>query len=298
MKHRAFLCVIAACICWGTAGLFVNWTAPFGFSSVQMTTMRVTISFIAMLAFVLIKDRKLLKAKLADLAVFAVIGVGLFGTAMLYYVSMQATSVSTAVVLMYTAPAYITVVSALFFGERFSKLKLVSVVCMLIGCCLVSGIIGGFRSDTVGILMGVLSGISYAIYNIVTKIALRRGNSPFTTTLYAFFFATVLAWCVCQPRDLISHFAAQPAATIPLAVAQGLVTCFIPYILYTIGMRTLPAGTASSLAILEPMAATVFSILLLGEQPQWISLSGIVLILLAVFLLGRAEDRIEKLQQK
>ena len=298
MKKQAFLCVVAACVCWGTAGLFVNWMAPFGFSSVQMTAMRVTVSFVCMLLFVLFKDRSLLKTTLTDLALFAVIGVGLFGTAMFYYMSMQATSVSTAVVLMYTAPAYITVVSALFFGERFSKLKLISVGCMLIGCCLVSGIIGGFRSDTIGILMGVLSGLSYAAYNIVTKIALRRGNSPFTTTLYGFFFATILAWCICQPRDMISHIAASPSATIPLAVAQGLVTCFIPYILYTIGMRTLPAGTASSLAILEPMAATIFSIVLLGEQPSILAVGGIVLILSAVFLLGRAEDRIENIQQQ
>ncbi len=294
MKQRAFLCVIAACVCWGTAGLFVDWIAPYGFTSVQMTTMRVTVSFLCMLGFVLIKDPKLLKTTLKDLVLFAVIGAGLFGTALFYYVSMQATSVSTAVVLMYTAPAYITVVSALFFGERFCKLKLVSVVCMMIGCCLVSGIIGGFRSDTWGITAGVLSGLSYAAYNIVTKIAMRRGNSPFTTTLYTFFFAMILALCFCQPADMLSHFAAAPFVTLGLAVAQGLTTCFIPYILYTIGMRTLPAGTASSLAIMEPMAATVFSVVLLGEQPNMLSVGGIVLILFAVFLLGRAEDRVSK----
>lgn len=292
MRQRAFLYVIIACVCWGTAGLFVDWIVPFGFSSVQMTTMRVIVSFLCMLGFVLVKDPKLLKTTLTDLLLFVVVGAGLFGTALFYYMSMQATSVSTAVVLMYTAPAYITVVSAIFFGERFCKLKLVSVVCMMIGCCLVSGIIGGFRADAWGITAGVLSGLSYAAYNIVTKIAMRRGNSPFTTTLYAFFFAMILALCFCKPVDMVSHFAAAPLITVALAVAQGLMTCFIPYILYTIGMRTLPAGTASSLAIVEPMAATMFSVVLLGEKPTVMSVGGIVLILFAVFLLGRAEDRV------
>jgi drug/metabolite transporter (DMT)-like permease len=55
-------------------------------------------------------------------------------------------------------------------------------------------------------------------------------------------------------------------------------------------MRDLPAGTASALGIVEPMAATVYSILFLGERLAVLSLIGIVLILGAVFMLGYAEN--------
>jgi drug/metabolite transporter (DMT)-like permease len=55
-------------------------------------------------------------------------------------------------------------------------------------------------------------------------------------------------------------------------------------------MRNLPAGTASALGIVEPMAATVYSILFLGEDLNIIPAIGILLILGAVFLLGKAED--------
>ena len=60
---------------------------------------------------------------------------------------------------------------------------------------------------------------------------------------------------------------------------------------YTKAMRTLPAGTASALGIVEPMAATVFSIAFLDERLSVISVAGIILILLAVFLLGKAEGK-------
>ena len=65
-----------------------------------------------------------------------------------------------------------------------------------------------------------------------------------------------------------------------------------PYVLYTLAMRTLPAGTASALAIVEPMSATVFGFMI-GETLTVFSGIGIVLILLAVFLLGRAESTVQ-----
>ena len=59
-------------------------------------------------------------------------------------------------------------------------------------------------------------------------------------------------------------------------------------------MRDLPAGTASALGIVEPMAATIFSVIFLDESLGWISVIGILLILCAVFALGKSEDSTEK----
>ena len=70
----------------------------------------------------------------------------------------------------------------------------------------------------------------------------------------------------------------------------GIVTCFLPYFLYNLAMKDLPAGTASALGIVEPMAATVFSIVIFKEEVSVFSVIGIILILTAVFLLGKAED--------
>ena len=58
-------------------------------------------------------------------------------------------------------------------------------------------------------------------------------------------------------------------------------------------MRTLPAATATALGVVEPMAATLFSVMLLGEKLDAFSTVGIILILVAVVLLGLS-DGIEK----
>ena len=90
---------------------------------------------------------------------------------------------------------------------------------------------------------------------------------------------------------MISYVKPEPWLTIPLILALGIVTFVLPYLLYTLALKELPAGTASALGIVEPMAATVFSVVIFREALSVYSVVGIVLILLAVFLLGKAEDK-------
>ena len=298
MKTRAFIYIIVAGILWGTSGIFVHLLSPYGFSSFQMTAVRGLISFIGMAVYASLSDTRLFKCRIKDFLFFVPIGATLFGTAALYYTSMTMTSVSTAVVLMYMAPVYVMIFSVIFLGENFSSLKAISVLAMLIGCCLVSGIIGGLAFDLIGILLGVLAGVSYATYNVVTKIALKKGINAVTATVYSFMIMAIIAISVSKPHQIVIKAIENPLPTIPLLIGLGVVTFVIPYFLYTLAMRDLPAGTAASLGIVEPMAATVFSILFLGEELSWLSAIGIVLILLAVFALGKAEGNTETNEKK
>ena len=290
MKKKAFIYIIIAGILWGTSGIFVKVLSKYGFTSLQLTAVRAIVSFISMSLYTVFRDRKKFRASPADLLIYLGMGLGIFGTASCYFISMQATSISTAVVLMYTAPIYVTVFSVIFFKERFSRLKLISVICMMIGCALVSGIIGGLRFDACGIAVGALSGISYGAYNIISKISARKGCDPLSATLYGFLFMSIVSLAVSKPQEIVTYSMKAPLITVPLLLGIGIVTCVFPYLLYNTAMNHLPAGTASALGIVEPMSATVFSILLFKEKPNIFSVMGIIMILVAVFLLGKAEN--------
>lgn len=288
-KKLSFAFIVLAGMCWGTSPIFVHYLSPYGFTSQQMTAVRGTVSFVCMFIYVAIANRSLFKTKLKDIFLYIVIGASLFGTAFCYYSAMQMTSTSTAVVLMYTAPIYVMLFSVLFFGEKFSKGKLIALIFMLVGCCLVSGIITGLKFDLWGILVGILTSFIYAGYNILTKVSMQKKLEPVTVTLYSFLFMSVISISVCEPIDLIGNVIAAPMPTIPLCIGLGIVTFVMPYFLFTWSMKYLPAGVASALSVVEPMAATVFSAVLFTEIPDVVSLIGIVLILGSVYLLGRSE---------
>ena len=290
MKTRAFIFIILTGILWGTSGLFVDALAPLGFSSLQMTAMRGVVAFLCIAVYALVRNPAIFKVNKRELALFAVSGLGIFGTAACYYASMQLTSVSTAVVLMYTAPVIVMIVSVAFLGEKMTPLKGICVVAMMVGCSLVSGIVGGAKFHAVGIAIGLLSGISYSAYNIFTKLQMRAHSHPMAATLYSFLFMAILACCFCKPGEAIHLIAANPVKTLPLVVSIGVVNCVLPYCFYTLALKELPVGTASALGIVEPMAATIFSVTLLGEKLRISSLLGIVLILGAVCLLSRNKE--------
>lgn len=291
MKTKAFVFIVVAGVLWGTSGIFVNALAPLGFSSAQMTFARGLVAFLCMAGYALIRDRSVFRVGLVEFVLYALIGLSLFGTAFCYYSSMQLTSGSISVILMYTAPVYVMLFSILFLGEKLSVSKVTAVLLMLVGCCLVSGVLTGFQFHPIGILFGLCSGIAYASYNIVTKIALGRGGNAVSATVYGFMTMSIIAAFFSEPADMVVHIVDAPIPSIGWLVGLGGLTSVVPYLLYTMALKDIPAGTASALSIVEPMAATVFSFVLLDEQLGFTSVIGIVLILAAVFLLGYAEGK-------
>ena len=289
MKKRAFFYIIAAGILWGTSGIFVNFLVPKGYHSLQLTAVRGVVSLLFFAIYSLICQKSAFKVTPKQLLFFFGIGIAQFGTAAFYFMSMTATSISTAVVLMYTAPIYVTVFSALFLGERFSKPKIAALCMMIVGCALVSGLVGGLKIDALGIIFGIISGISYASYNILTKLTMMRSYSPVSSNLYGAFFMMLISLAVCKPAQIIPITMSDPLPLSLILIALGVVTFVLPYLFFALGMRDLPAATASALSTVEPLSACAFGIFVFNEKPDLFSFVGIVLILIAVFLLGYCE---------
>lgn len=289
MKKRAVMGIVLAGVLWGTSGLFSHYLSPFGFSALHLTCLRATVSLLLLFVFLGAGKRELLKISPSQLPLILCSGVSLFGTCFCYFAAMRMIAVSTAVVLMYTAPVMVMIFSVAFLGEKFTPFKGASTGLMLLGCVLVSGVTGGFDLNWGGILLGLAAGVMYASYNIFTRIAMQKGYQPLTTTFYSTLAVSVITWVVSKPWLMADYVAKRPLLVTPLAIGLGVCTFVLPYLIYTFALRDIPAGTASALSIVEPMAATVFSVLFLNERLTVPALIGIIMILLAVFLLSREE---------
>ena len=251
MKKIALLQIILAGILWGTSGIFVHYLAPYGFTSLQMTFFRSVVSCVCMSLFILFHNKSLFKVSLKELLLFAGGGISFFLTASCYYYSMQATSISTAVVLMYTAPIFVMIYSVMFLNEKLTPMKTVAVLTMLVGCGLVSGIIGGLKFDMMGIIVGFMSGIAYSAYNILTKIQMKNNSNPLSATLYCFLFAVIVGAFSCGVDKIPQSVAIAPHITLPLIIGMGLTTCISPYFFYTLALKKIPAGMAKEMTELN-----------------------------------------------
>ncbi len=290
MKKQSFIYIVLTGVLWGTSGIFVNMLSPYGFTQFHMTAMRGLVAAILMSAYVFFKNRQLFKVKPKELILFALSGLAVFGTSACYFGAIRASGVSTAVVLMYTAPVFVMAFSVVFLGEKFGAIKLISVVLVTLGSVLVSGVIGDIKFGVMGIILGISAGLCYSAYNVITKIEMMQKSDSMSATVYSFIFMAIISVAFCDPDQMLSIVARNPLETLPLVFGIGLFTCVFPYFLYTLALRDIPVGTASALSIIEPMSATVFSVVLFNEKLSFASAFGIILILVAVFLLGIGEE--------
>ena len=280
------LIIIAACF-WGSMGIFVRGLGEYGFSPIQITAIRITLAALMFCGLLLAKDRNGFKIRLRDIPLFLGLGFGsiLFFT-ICYFSAITIMPLSTAAILLYTSPIWIVLMSAVFFREKMNAQKLAALALAFGGCVLVSGI-SGEGISLKGLLFGIGSGIGYGLYSILGTIAL-RWYSPYTATTYTFSLAAIGSWFISSPTDMLSKFsiASDLSWLVFFCVLTALVTAVIPFLSYTLGLRTVEASKAGIIATLEPMVATVIGITCFSEALTLLSGMGIVLILAAVVMLN------------
>ena len=234
----------------------------------------------------LVRDPKQFRIRFKDIWCF--IGTGICSLLFFTYCYFQAITImdlSTAAVLLYTAPSIVMILSLVLFHERITVQKLIALVLAFAGCCLVSLVGGEHKLSTVGILYGLGAGFGYALYSIFARYALDRGYSSNTINFYSCLLTTigaVIIWGAAQPLGVM--FASWQG--FGLCTALGIVTCYLPYLLYTYGLTGLETGKASILASFEPVVATLVGIFVFHETLTPLSALGCVCVLSAVVLLN------------
>ncbi|MDR0440525.1 MAG: DMT family transporter [Candidatus Accumulibacter sp.] len=288
---KSTLCVLAAGVLWGLLPLFVKEFAAAGFSPEQIVFIRVSFGALPLAVWLAVRNPALLRFHLADVWCFAGTGIGsimLFSYC--YFRTIESGSIALAALLLYTSPVFVLFFSILLFGERVTKRKFLAVGCAFAGCVCITGILDG-KTDMVSwpvVLLGLSSGVCYALYSIFGKYALRR-HSSLTVTVYSLVFAAVgSAFLVPLPRTFA--LLADPAFFF-LACGMALFCTLGSFGLYTLGLRGIAASKAGVLATIEPVVATLLGILVFHEQAALTTFAGMALIIGATLLLAGRADR-------
>ncbi len=289
MMKRADLYILTAAALWGCIGIFLKRLTAAGLTSMQSVAVRSLAAASLCLLWILCTDRAALRIRLRDCGYF--IGTGIFSLVFFnwcYFNAIQASSMAVAAVLLYTSPVFVMLMSALFFRESVTPLKIIALAVTLAGCALVTGLLppGGAPVSLSTILFGLGSGFGYALYTIFGKLALEKYPSS-TVTLYTFLFALLgslpLSGLWNAPELLLDR------QVILAGLGIGVFCCILPYLLYTEGLRRAQAGKAAILATAEPFVAALIGIFLYREEVTIWKLLGMCAILGAIALLNRGE---------
>lgn len=277
--------LLAACF-FSTTGTIIKHLVQ-NYALPPLTIAAVRISLIALTLFAVLGtlDRKLLYIRLHDVPFFLLFGlicVTLFQTCWVYTVSLIEVGVAT--VLNNTAPVWAVLFAWPFLGERPSRNTGVALVLTAVGVALVVRVFDArfFSFNLEGLLWGVGSGVTYGLYGIFSRRALRR-YSPWTTLTYA-FAAGAFFLLVTQSVGSIESALARPGAAVWLVILALLPTLG-GYVLYTFSLRSLDAAVAAILVATEPVMAVLWAAIFLGERLSWLQLVGVGVVMAGVVVL-------------
>lgn len=284
-KRISYVCIIVAALLWGCMGILVRTMNEGGLSSAEVVTFRSFATGGMMLLGVTLFKRKELRIRFRDIWCF--IGTGILSVVffnLCYFSCMKYCTLSTAAILLYTAPAFVMVMSFFLFKERFTKKKVLALFCSFAGCVLVSGGFGGSGISLIGLLTGLGAGFGYALYSIFGRYALQRGYSSFTITTYTFLLAAIGCLPITGVGHMVEVFVKEPQLMLS-GIVWTFLTTVAAYVLYTKGLSGMEAGQASVLATIEPVMASVVGFVLFKESFTWAALIGIGFVLVSSILI-------------
>jgi len=281
----AYASILLSAALWGIIGLWNRRLMAGGFSPTDIVVVRNFGGMVLLAVIFAVKDRSVFRVKREHLKYFfgtGVISVLLFTVC--YFSCQKLCSLAVASVLLYTAPSFVVLLSALLWKEPVTKRKLLALALTLVGCALVCGLFSGSLTVTLaGVLLGLGSGFFYALYSVFGRYALAHYDSM-TVTVWTFVFAGPASLVLAPGSRTLGPALARPDMWL---TAAGLVvfSSVLPYIFYTRGLSRVEAGQASIMASLEPVVAALAGILAFGEPVNAATVAGIICVLAGVAIL-------------
>lgn len=285
--------IILAGIMWGTMGLFVRNLAADGLSTIEIVFFRSVLAAVLMFLYCIVGNRTAMKIKLKDIWCF--VGTGIISLTLFnicYFTTIQRTSMAVAAILLYTSPIFVVLLSALLFKEKLTLSKIIALIIAFAGCVFVTGIVGGsLIMDATGILIGIGSGIGYALYSIFGRFAIQKGYSSVTISFYTFVFASIGMVAVSPVLNPIGVTISKIAQgniirDVLLLVGIALIATVLPYVFYTLGLTGVENGKAGIMASVEPVVASILGIVVYREKLTVSTILGIILVLAAIVILN------------
>lgn len=300
LKNGTFLVLIAG-FSWGLLGVFVRGLTRLGLSTTDIAALRALGAMLCLCGFAATACREVFKIRIRDiwcLAGCGILSVTLFNFC--YFSAINLTTVNIAVVLLYTSPAFVMLMSRVFFREKLSFGKILSLISVIIGCVLISGVLGSgsnFLSLKV-LLLGFGSAFFYALYTIFGRFAQNRSYNGIAIVLWTFIFAGCAGGVVIDWQNTMQAVRTGGGTFWWLLAGLVLVSTILPYWTYTAGLKKLSPSLAAIFATIEPVVGTLTGLMLFDEKLTSGAFFGMFFIIGAVLFTRENKPKLNKVEKK
>ena len=261
--------MLLAAVLWGTLGAAAKPALDTGASGFVLALGRASLVGMVYLFY----RRSILLSW--NMLVLSLLGVAPMYVSYMY--SVEYNGVGTASVLLYTAPLWTIILFApLVLGERPHVIEVVLGALSVAGVYVLYG--AGYASP-IGILVGLVSGLSYSVVIVMSRKMVVNGYSMLDVALAPITLATpvILASMMVSHEESIGD----PYTTLLSSVYMGISTG-VAYLAYVKGLKYVEAAIASVIATIEPLTAILLDVFAYHASYNVNQITGSIMILASV----------------
>lgn len=266
-SQRRSIGLMAACAgLWSIAGIFIKMLP---WNALVIAGFRSLIAAVVVFVFMRVTGRRI---KLNSASLLS--GVFIAATFFAFVSANKMTTAANAIVLQFTSPVFIMIISALVFHQRFHRTDLITVVVTLFGISL-------FFFDKLGTGKMIGNGIAILAGLFMAGMYVTTGRTDDDSRMSGILFGHLFTAVVGVP--LIFVFPTPISSTAIVSVlALGVIQLGIPYILYGLAVKECPPLACSLVGAIEPLLNPLWVFIFNGEQPGKFALLGGGIVIAAV----------------
>lgn len=280
MRKKSLLYVNIAVLLFGLAGLFGKWIS---LPSYAITFGRVLFSSLT-LFLVLMLTKQPLRVTRRDLLTMVSAGGILAVHWTSFLASVQFSTVAIGTLTFSAFPLFVTFFEPVVFRTRLRRKNVLFALLMLLGVAITVPELSLRSSYVQGILLGLLSALTYAFLTLINK----SFSTRYSGTLISFYEQATAA-AVLLPAVLILR-PVPTAGDLGLLLLLGIFTTALAHTLYIRSLRDIPATLAGIVSSMETVYGILLAFLLLGEAPGLREILGAALIIGVVIISQLSEE--------
>ncbi|RCW76880.1 DMT family transporter [Saliterribacillus persicus] len=284
MRYGGIGLIMLAAILWGVTGGIADILMNKGWNPTIISFYRGAIGFVCIFSWFLFQGKQNWSSSLAVYIWSILAGVGVAGNFTFYFLSIEASSVAIAATLMYTAPLFVLLISFLFKLERSTWLKWGCIALVLVGIFLLTGAYksGSSSVTLLGAAAGLGAGLSYALFIFSFKKTATLAKPQLTLTIAFLAFGLILLLFI----DYKEALSVITSGDLGWFILLGLVGAGVSFVFYVVGIKWTAPSTASMIAMVEPVTASLFGVLVLKDSLTIVQIIGMLFILVTITFLS------------
>ncbi|MGE6204557.1 DMT family transporter [Guptibacillus hwajinpoensis] len=280
--------VIMAAVLWGISGGLAGVLMDKGWDPLVISFYRGSIGYVCIFVWLLLHRRgNKIKYSTKTMMWSVLAGLAVAGNFSFYFLSISESGVAVASTLMYTAPLFVLFSSFLFRIETVTSFKVIAMVIVMGGISLLTNVYetGLGSLNILGITSGLLSGLSYALFIFGFKNASKEGRPPYVLSM-AFATFTIVMFLFIDHKEALDALFSEDLIWF---ITLGIIGAGISFYLYIEGLKKTSASVAAIIAMVEPVTASLFGLVILGEVLTLTQSIGLVVILITITLLSKKQ---------